>query len=514
MASRGIRQNSVLLISKSDFRAGMQCPKRLFLAKTGVPGAPVDETGRRRMMAGEVVGKIARSRYANGFLVPPSSGDLETALLRSAEALQSDAEAVFEATFADGDVSARLDILERTPTGGWNLIEVKSSSSIKPEHITDAAFQYWVATSAGCQIERVFVEVVNREYLHDDNELDPARFLVREDVTEKAMRQLLKLQASAAALVSTIKQGIVPEIRVNSFCKNPPCPYLETCHSVVGKDDLIYLPEIRHKKVDELRAVGIESYFEIPAQDLSAVQTRFVQGERSGERYVSDQLAIELASWANPIVAIDFEAVGSLLPLWPGTRPYQTIPFQWSAHTFFGPWDDPSHSDFLATGSDDPRPAFAAKLYEAIESAGTVLFYSDYERRCLRELAEAGILKAQACLDILNRRGVDLYAVLKRHVYLPSFGGSYSMKKVLPGLLGYDPYQDATIQNGDFAAMEFQRMLSPGTTIDEKNRISASLKEYCRLDTMAMVVVVRGLFALSTGDELEPELLALGLLPS
>ncbi len=492
----------------------MQCPKRLFLAKTGVPGATIDETGRRRMMAGEVVGKIARSRYANGVLVSPSPGDLETAILRSAEALLSGAEAVFEATFADGDVTARLDILERTESGGWNLIEVKSSSTVKPEHITDAAFQYWVASSAGCQIERVFVEVVNREYLHDGNELDASRFLVREDVTEKAMRQLMKLQAAAASFVGTLKQGVTPEIRVNSFCKNPPCPYLEPCHAVVGKDDLIYLPELRQKKVEELRASGIESYFDIPTHDLSPVQSRFVRGERSGEKYVSPQLAGELASWANPLVAIDFEAVGSLLPLWQGTRPYQTIPFQWSAHTFFGPWDDPSHSDFLATDSDDPRPAFAAKLYDAIESAGTVLYYSDYERRCLRELAAAGILKAQACLDILNSRGVDLYAVLKRHVYLPSFGGSYSMKKVLPGLLGYDPYQDASIQNGDFAAMEYQRMLSPGTINDEKNRISAALKEYCRLDTMAMVIVVRGLFALSAGDELEPELLALGLLPS
>ena len=41
-------------------------------------------------------------------------------------------------------VRTRVDILERLNDGRWNLIEVKSSTSVKEVHLPDVAIQYYV----------------------------------------------------------------------------------------------------------------------------------------------------------------------------------------------------------------------------------------------------------------------------------------------------------------------------------------------------------------------------------
>ena len=53
------------------------------------------------------------------------------------------------------------------------------------------------------------------------------------------------------------------------------------------------------------------------------------------------------------------------IPLYEGTRPYQTIPFQWSLHAIA---DDGVlvHRAFLADGGEDPRRRFAETLIDAL----------------------------------------------------------------------------------------------------------------------------------------------------
>jgi len=46
--------------------------------------------------------------------------------------------------FFSGGVRIRVGILERLNDGRWNLIEVKSSTSVKEVHLPDVAIQYYV----------------------------------------------------------------------------------------------------------------------------------------------------------------------------------------------------------------------------------------------------------------------------------------------------------------------------------------------------------------------------------
>ena len=86
---------------------------------------------------------------------------------------------------------------------------------------------------------------------------------------------------------------------------------------------------------------------------------------------------------------LDFEAMMPPIPLYEGTRPYQTIPFQWSLHTLAGD-GALHHQEFLAEGDGDPRRAFAETLIKAVSGADApIIVYSHYEQTRLKELAGA-----------------------------------------------------------------------------------------------------------------------------
>ena len=48
---------------------------------------------------------------------------------------------LFEAGILAGRLYSRVDILSPAGEAGWNIIEVKSSTSVKDVHIDDVAFQ-------------------------------------------------------------------------------------------------------------------------------------------------------------------------------------------------------------------------------------------------------------------------------------------------------------------------------------------------------------------------------------
>ena len=101
-------------LSKSKYIAGLQCPRRLWLAshqpEAGAPpsGARLDE--------GAEIGRRARELFADGALVDDAAWRHGEAVART-RALLSDPQvgAIFEAAFEHAGVRIRVDVLERLP---------------------------------------------------------------------------------------------------------------------------------------------------------------------------------------------------------------------------------------------------------------------------------------------------------------------------------------------------------------------------------------------------------------
>ena len=118
------------------------------------------------------------------------------------------------------------------------------------------------------------------------------------------------------------------------------------------------------------------------------------------------------------------------------------------------------HQEWLAEGPEDPRPVVAARVVEACAGARTVVAHNaSFERACLQQLAAVVPGLAEPLAEIANRL-VDLLPVVRNYVYYADFGGSFSLKRVLPALVPDLSYDGLPIADGQSASLELGRLLS------------------------------------------------------
>ncbi len=83
-------------------------------------------------------------------------------------------------------------------------------------------------------------------------------------------------------------------------------------------------------------------------------------------------------------------------------------------------------------------------------------------------------------------RTIDLEDIFKGGYVDIAFGGSTSIKKVLPIIVPDLSYDDMAVANGTDAMEAFTRLLELPDEVDKK-KLRHEMLEYCKLDTLAMV---------------------------
>ena len=132
-----------------------------------------------------------------------------------------------------------------------------------------------------------------------------------------------------------------------------------------------------------------------------------------------------------PRFYLDFETVGPAIPIWPGTRPYQALPFQWSCHIERAP-GVMDHAEFLDLSGQPPMRALAEAMIRDLETRGPVLMYTSYERGVIAAFGRDVSRTWRTPLQAIMGRLVDLHPVTRENYYHPDMLGSWSIKAVLP----------------------------------------------------------------------------------
>jgi hypothetical protein len=211
---------------------------------------------------------------------------------------------------------------------------------------------------------------------------------------------------------------------------------------------------------------------------------------RRGQASFGRGLAAALSGLHFPIHFLDFETMQSALPLYPGTRPWQQVPFQWSDHVLHED-GELEHREFVAEPDGDPRAAFADSLIDATGHSGSVVAYhASFEDSRLRELAEA-LPQDAVALGEVRARLFDLERPVRDHVRHPKLLGRTSIKVVLPALVEGLGYDELEIHEGGTASLRFLQCVTGAITGEERERVLAALRDYCAMDTMAMVELYR-----------------------
>jgi len=211
-----------------------------------------------------------------------------------------------------------------------------------------------------------------------------------------------------------------------------------------------------------------------------------------------------------PRMHLDFETFMAALPRYPGTRPFQTIPFQFSIHIELQRGGDAVHAGYLHNEDTDPRRSLTEAMLECLEAPQgdslrancPILTYSHYEKRIIGELAEV-LPDLRLRLLAIQGRLMDLLPIIRNNVYAREFGGGFSVKKVLPALVPAMGYDDLDIAEGGMASLKYLEMIElkkmatggdAGAT-DAAQKIYNDLWLYCERDTEAMVALMKQLEA-------------------
>ena len=286
---------------------------------------------------------------------------------------------------------------------------------------------------------------------------------------------------------------------------------------------------------DLIQNHGASTISDIPEEHMfSQAGTERVNGRpifqrsRESERIHPD-LYNEIRSLTYPLFFIDFETIRSAVPFHQGLYPYDIELFQWSVHKQDTPGGKLEHFEYLNEEYGNPNDTFIRSLRECIGNKGTILTWSSYEntqmRKYLEDLPDGQTVVDQSLrqwlLSLLKDkdggyRQVDMHDDwIKKMYFHKKMKGRTSIKVVLPAILSetnpqinidllsevglykmsgegiVDPYKLLSRVSDGGRAMEAYEELIGSSDLKESYRleIKTQLLEYCRLDTLSMVVI-------------------------
>jgi CRISPR/Cas system-associated exonuclease Cas4 (RecB family) len=473
------------MLTKTDYLAYSQCPKQFWLSQhQPTEKTPPDEDTQRRFRVGHQIDEEARALFPTGKQIPYRPHPTDMAEF-TAQAIQAGESVLFQATFTVADLLIKADVLQKV-AGGWHLIEVKSSSSKKAEHVVDIAFQVYVLQQAGMQITQASVMHLNKSCCYPD--LDDLFEIV--DVMGEMPAYLPQIALDIESMRTLSRQTTSPNVHIGRHCQKPhTCSFYDHCWANIDGLTIYDIPRLGQKKEQQLETDGVLYLSDMPATfPLTNTQRNFVTFYDEEQINIDgNEVQVQLNELDYPLYFLDFETINHAIPCYDGCTPYQQVPFQYSCHVLEAD-GTLTHFEYLHTQNDDPRSALVASLLENIGDTGHITaYYIPFERKVLRELAQAFPEYATALISMVERLW-DQLDIFKKYYRHYGFGKSNSLKSVLPVVVPGLSYDVLAVQNGTQAQTVWEQMLVE-TIAHEKEKLVAHLLEYCELDTQAMVKI-------------------------
>ena len=383
-------------------------------------------------------------------------------------------------------------------------------------------------------------------YTGDVDALQHEHVLATVNVSEEIDEMLPELEPDIKRFAKSISispfKRITPQL--GRHCKG--CEYgggFRECWEDLADADphVLDLYYIKDDLVAELLAGGKSSLLDVPEERLKGVvgvrQKIQLQYTRSDSEFIAADLPRLLKGHKYPLQFIDFEASRLALPYHVGMHPYETATFLWSCHTVEEPGGPLRHVEWLNMEDAFPNFDFARGLMNSLDPNGTIYIWSNFERSQLRSILrqydsyrhEDPELRNWLVWITQDDAFVDMMALAKKHYFHPMMKGRLSIKYVLPAvwvasktlcetkdfaeyvdrddkgklLSPYDTLppieiggDEIAVKDGMGAVLAYQEMMFGAGRSEPKAKQGYAdlLRQYCRLDTAAMVMIWRHWF--------------------
>ena len=439
-----LKQPAWLWLKKND-------PKKL---------PPVDDNTQALFDAGHQFEPFAESLFPEGTTLGFSDyGEYLSLPQRTQDAIKSGAQILFQPRFEWENYTCISDIVCFVGDDEVDLYEIKASTSVKPDHEFDLAFQTAVLEGTGLKVRYIYVVHVNNKYVRNGS-IEADKITLIQEITEKVRSKGELTAKHMPQALAVAKQAKMPD----------PDPALAKLGS---KSEWL-------KVYANIAPQEPETWSDDVAPIIHHYEIKKFLGEL---KY--------------PLYFLDYETMSGLIPYFDGHRPYQQVPFQYSLHVLSSPEAELEQREYLHRENSDPSRPLIEQLLKDIGTEGTVLvWYESFEKARNSELGDM-LPEYKEAMESINDRVVDLITPFKQKWYDdPRFGGSASIKQVLPVLCPELSYKGLGIQEGGSAQRLWMEAVLDSKRSDQKDQIISDLVDYCKLDTLAMVEIYKKLLSI------------------
>lgn len=490
-----------LHLSKSKYCMAVQCPKMLWL-KSHMPELFDDSVMNQAVLdTGTEVGDLAM-----GLLGPYTEvefGDLSKMVTDTRRLLEEGVSVITEASFSYHGLFCSVDLLKVVDQKTVELYEVKSSTEISDIYYHDAAYQYYVLTNLGFQVQKVCLVHIDKTYVRQ-GALDIEKLFKINDITDAAKQLYSDVDERIRLLSSIIQDDKEPAEGLDMHCFQPyPCGFFSYCSKDLPSPNVFNIAGMQTKSKVKYYKRGLSSFEDLEHETkLNLGCLMQIDHELHDIPDYIDRKSIHdfLNGLSYPLYFLDFESYQSAIPLYDNSKPYEQIVFQYSLHYIEREDGTLKHKEYLAYPGEDPRRKLAERLCSDIPENCCVLAYNmSFEKGRIKGLAELYPDLKEKLLRI-NTQIQDLMVPFRQKLYYTrAMQGSYSIKYVLPALFPDDPslnyHNLEEIHNGAEASSAFIQMQSMNP--DQIEQYRDYLLKYCGLDTFAMVKIWEKLLEVS-----------------
>jgi hypothetical protein len=438
------------LLNHDDLRRWRACSRRFWLYRRRGPGVadgPVgtalaaDASAEAAVVHGPDIAAALRATFPVADTLAPPQSQAEwvqamqhTLTCLGADPVVTEGWAILGACLTSEDrAQVRIDVLTRG-TRGLCLYKVRYATVGEDSDVDAVALWTHVAARCGLRIQSVGLLLVNTDFIYPGHGCYAGMF------REFDLAPVLGSRPVAAwlAAMRDCVRGAEPPATPGEHCTHAGgCEFVHSCQArapvkrAPWPDPQASLDIVGRDLAAELRAAGhVDLHSVAPTRFEKARHRRAVRAIQQGAPVLEPEAAALMQALPYPRHYLRFDTIGFAVPVWPGTRPYQVLPFQWSCDVQGVNGELVRHHFLAELKGRDPRRAFANSLLQVLGDSGAVLAYNaGFEGNRIRELARQFDDLAPA-LEAVLPRIVDLFQIARAHYYHPVMAGSWSFKSI------------------------------------------------------------------------------------
>lgn len=425
----------------------------------------------------------------------------------SMQTLEQKPDVVYQPWFVSDNLFCKVDFLVRNEHWTYDLVEVKSKSSIRKktkkeplleELETDISFQDTVIRQVlgDMYSGKIAIAYLNKEYTKAWT-IEPQQLIRIEDVTDDLLdsdtvQNIIDAIHRNISKSKTDFQTIYPygwEYPLLYFGEKPKQWSLFTIPRITSSK----------RKLLELYDMGKRMITDLDHEDLQLLSwwkpdSKFVQFVELYHQWttIDRQKITDLfnETMQFPLYFYDYETVTVPVPVFERSSPRQQVIVQYSLHKIDADGTVTHYEWLLQNWETDNKRVIDTLINDLTQTPnGTyIVWYKWFENSRNTETGQMYPEYTQQ-FDHINTNTFDLMEVFSQLLYFdPAFCGSSSIKKVLPTLTDIS-YKHLPIGNWWQAADALWKLAKNAFDAQEAQKIRQDLLTYCRQDTWAMVMI-------------------------